>query len=1056
MADAKKIVILVDITASMGDVCEAVKKSAVELFAVGQMVAGTQEGVSLCVYGDYDCGNEDLNFTRFDPRGVWRMLEGPCRVSGRFCDMGHYYSIDKLLNALSLFTSMFMQAKGGGAGAEAVKSALFYVKRDLDPGLVFIFTDAPPHGFTEQYFGTRLFYNDKQWVHKTRGFDKEDPELTLELFQFLKQGASWEWKDICANYADVRVVTILTTNERNAEALSWIYQQLGDVVHVHETRERVAAITKSTFHVLKRLLHDEQAAERELIHRVTEERVEISEARGALAEEQRLVKEEEAKYVTFLQDRPFKPLDGEWLGRMENCPPETVFAAFELIMSGKCGASVTCLATNPVIGRFWRKICGSYREEHEEACETVKNAMSQRIQELPAEDRGMMKKWLEESRSKKEEIRRLTKLKQTKMVLTLSSQGDELLTTDELCEFECGSVFQPVASALAKVTAVPRRDVLEGQRVLPVDFDHRHIVEEDLGRVQVVFMALSHLFQKNTMFTKRGSFMAAIILMDVAEFKEVAHAYLLANRGRWINWRTGGVGAGLKQEDHLMWAPKFFSLVKRLRRHGDKYLTEEEIDMLAAFTLTSNISANMKTPIKVTTLRANMGNVVVETVGAVCPGCSQERCFTSFLPDGKCNLCADKIACLAAVQKDEHTDSYLTPEKFTTPAANTHMRRCHRCTVHYSVAHVENMRPNIRNKCHMCRFENGVDMRTKWKCDVCQAQFIDELGLMRKVKVCCPLCAQHEGTTDYGGVSCRDVVKENLAPFNAHITQYVQGAQTKLWRKVVAMKEGPVAMDDDLDEPPLAKRWKEEEAKTLHLKGTPITDPDIVAKVTRQLLAEPNNFTCCVCIDQEIPAHEIVASMCGNPKCETPTCISCIHRMYGDDGDVVAHRGLCCFCRQPPKRGSKIFEILKKRLPNFPRVLLELVGGSTIGELRVCVRCKKAFYRERARGGCCGDSEEEVGEAVCDKCENGVEVHFATLTTTDDHERDGRVLEKLGALKNCPNCGVMISRIGGCQHMTCGNCKKEFCWACPFVFEPRHATDFYMAHHAWDCVGRVH
>ena len=1053
----KKIVILVDITGSMGDVCEAVKKSAVELFAVGQIVAGIQEGVSLCVYGDYDCGNEDCTFTRFDLTDTCTMLKGPSRFSGRFCDMGHYNTIEELLVALSLFTSAFMRAKYGGAGPEAVKSALFYVKRDLNPGLVFLFTDAPPHGFTETYNRERIIYEDKQYINEVEGFENRDPELELELLHFRKQKKCWRWKDICADYADVRVVTFLTTNETNAKALSDIYQHLGDVVHVHEdeTGERVAAITKSTFHVLKRLLHDEQAAERELTHRVMEERVEISEARGALAEEQRLLKEEEAKYITFLQDRPFKPLDGEWLGRMENCPPKTVFAAFQLILTEQCGASVTCLATNPVIGRFWRKICGIYREENEEMCETIKNTMSQRIQELPADDREMMKKWLEESRSKKEEIRRLTNLKQTKMVLTLSSQGDELLTTDELCEFECGSVFQPVASALAKVTALPRRDVPEGQRVLPVEFDHRDVVE-DLGHVQVLFRALSHLFQKDTMFSKRGSFMAAIILMDVAEFKEVAQAYLRANRGRWINWRTGGAGAGLKQDDHLMWAPKFFSLVKRLRRHGDKYLTEEEMDMLAAFTLTSNISANMKTPINVTTLRANMGNVIVETVGAVCPGCSQERCFTSFLPDGKCNLCAEKIASLSAVEKDEHTDSYLTPEKFTTPAANTHMRRCHRCTVHYSVAHVENMRPNIRNKCHTCRFENGVDMRRKWKCGVCQGQFIDELQLMRNVKVCCPLCAQQEGTTDYGGVSCRDVVKENVAAFNAHITQYVQGAQTKLWRKVVAMKKGPVAIDDDLDEPPPAQRRRGEEAKTLHLKGTPITDPHIVAKVTRQLLAEPKTFTCCVCYDDEIPAHEIVASMCGNPKCETPTCLSCIHVTYGGEGDVVAHRGLCCYCRQFPKRGSKISEILKKRLPNFPSVLQELVCGSTIGELRVCARCKKGFYRERARGGCCGDGEKEVGEAMCNKCESGVEVQLATLTTTDDHERDAPVLEKLGALKTCPNCGVMISRIDGCQHMICGNCKKEFCWACPFVFEPRHATDFYMAHHAWNCVGRVH
>ncbi|EAR95071.2 zinc finger protein (macronuclear) [Tetrahymena thermophila SB210] len=32
--------------------------------------------------------------------------------------------------------------------------------------------------------------------------------------------------------------------------------------------------------------------------------------------------------------------------------------------------------------------------------------------------------------------------------------------------------------------------------------------------------------------------------------------------------------------------------------------------------------------------------------------------------------------------------------------------------------------------------------------------------------------------------------------------------------------------------------------------------------------------------------------------------------------------------------------------------------------------------------------------------------------------------------KNCPYCNTCIQKNGGCKHMTCGKCKKSFCWNC--------------------------
>lgn len=34
------------------------------------------------------------------------------------------------------------------------------------------------------------------------------------------------------------------------------------------------------------------------------------------------------------------------------------------------------------------------------------------------------------------------------------------------------------------------------------------------------------------------------------------------------------------------------------------------------------------------------------------------------------------------------------------------------------------------------------------------------------------------------------------------------------------------------------------------------------------------------------------------------------------------------------------------------------------------------------------------------------------------------------ATKPCPTCGTRIEKAGGCNHMTCRQCKAHWCWIC--------------------------
>ena len=40
--------------------------------------------------------------------------------------------------------------------------------------------------------------------------------------------------------------------------------------------------------------------------------------------------------------------------------------------------------------------------------------------------------------------------------------------------------------------------------------------------------------------------------------------------------------------------------------------------------------------------------------------------------------------------------------------------------------------------------------------------------------------------------------------------------------------------------------------------------------------------------------------------------------------------------------------------------------------------------------------------------------------------------------KRCPNCGIFLIKYEGCNHMTCSNCKYEFCWICMSKYNNEH------------------
>ena len=78
------------------------------------------------------------------------------------------------------------------------------------------------------------------------------------------------------------------------------------------------------------------------------------------------------------------------------------------------------------------------------------------------------------------------------------------------------------------------------------------------------------------------------------------------------------------------------------------------------------------------------------------------------------------------------------------------------------------------------------------------------------------------------------------------------------------------------------------------------------------------------------------------------------------------------------------------------------------------------------------------GHAFCLRCFKPEHSGFCADIETDQQE-----LLRLPNQKLCPTCKTIIFKDGGCNHMTCGRCRQDFCWLCDRKFS---RSERYVTH----------
>ena len=111
----------------------------------------------------------------------------------------------------------------------------------------------------------------------------------------------------------------------------------------------------------------------------------------------------------------------------------------------------------------------------------------------------------------------------------------------------------------------------------------------------------------------------------------------------------------------------------------------------------------------------------------------------------------------------------------------------------------------------------------------------------------------------------------------------------------------------------------------------------------------------------------------------------------------------------------------------------------------------KMVYTVTSERGCFLCSH--CGVLTCTKCHSPFHcgITCAVNLQVQDSDEHMHVLDWLKKdpknRKQCPKCGILIEKAGGCQHMTCKGCDSHICWHCLEYFETGSECGDHLSKH---------
>lgn len=249
----------------------------------------------------------------------------------------------------------------------------------------------------------------------------------------------------------------------------------------------------------------------------------------------------------------------------------------------------------------------------------------------------------------------------------------------------------------------------------------------------------------------------------------------------------------------------------------------------------------------------------------------------------------------------------------------------------------------------------------------------------------------------------------------------------------------------DWDANKLFKAWEEDKAKVM--KRAAISE-EAKAEEKKAEVDQDAMFDCELCYD-EVPFHKSYALNCGHRYCFDcwgnwaktkfeggAGCVftECIYGTAKDKcKELVPPDQLLTFLTERPMKEK--FE--RWRREAFIKQNSNIKWCPRPGCDKAVEYKKKGMKRVQCACGysfCFGCGQEDHEPAPCKAAKKWMEKNGAESSIFKWLKAQAKNTE----VKNCTKCHIVIEKNQGCKHMTCKNCRHEFCWLC---FQDWHGHD---------------
>ncbi|KAG9660782.1 hypothetical protein KCU95_g7456, partial [Aureobasidium melanogenum] len=227
-----------------------------------------------------------------------------------------------------------------------------------------------------------------------------------------------------------------------------------------------------------------------------------------------------------------------------------------------------------------------------------------------------------------------------------------------------------------------------------------------------------------------------------------------------------------------------------------------------------------------------------------------------------------------------------------------------------------------------------------------------------------------------------------------------------------------------------------------HAIGTQTTQHQLPSETMADVTSN-HVRSCVVCFKDQPLSSFLDVSNDSRHQHGANTCRTCFNRYLIQQVNAGQARVRCAECQEPLQYADIRSIVSKTTLMKYDKVLLK----AFIEEDEDFYYCMSA----KCKSGQIHIGGEDMPIFCCKVCSHkhcmACEIPWHEGETCDQYQarHDEEIIQTEAMIRQtskvCPGgCGARIERNGGCPHMTCTRCSREFCWLCLGDWEPHRAT----------------